>query len=248
MSGTRTRLAGVVLAALTGGLPALSEAHPALLSAVDPAAQAPATTNAPAAGTDTGAGPAAAPPAHSGNSAPRRTVPAHAADTPPTDSPLKHSGLMRTDAHDKPLPPKGDTTSPVLKAPAGARHRTSPYHATTATAKANEVFEREWGIQRLHTTSTMSGNLIRFSFRVVEPKLAKALGDHEATPQLYSPRAHAMLQVPNMELVGQLRQLHTEAKGREYWMVFSNKGNLVRKGDRVNVIIGKFHADGLLVE
>jgi hypothetical protein len=31
-------------------------------------------------------------------------------------------------------------------------------------------------------------------------------------------------------------------------MVFSNKGNLVHPGERVNIIIGKFHADGLLVE
>jgi hypothetical protein len=31
-------------------------------------------------------------------------------------------------------------------------------------------------------------------------------------------------------------------------VVFSNKGNLVRPGDRVNVMIGAFHADGLLVE
>jgi len=29
---------------------------------------------------------------------------------------------------------------------------------------------------------------------------------------------------------------------------FSNKGNLVKAGDRVNVMIGTFHADGLLVE
>jgi hypothetical protein len=31
-------------------------------------------------------------------------------------------------------------------------------------------------------------------------------------------------------------------------MVFSNKGNLVKPGDRVNVVIGTFHADGLMVE
>jgi hypothetical protein len=30
--------------------------------------------------------------------------------------------------------------------------------------------------------------------------------------------------------------------------MFSNKRNLVRAGDRVNVVIGSFHADGLLVE
>ena len=31
-------------------------------------------------------------------------------------------------------------------------------------------------------------------------------------------------------------------------MAFSNKGNYVKDGDRVNVIIGSFHADGLLVQ
>jgi hypothetical protein len=31
-------------------------------------------------------------------------------------------------------------------------------------------------------------------------------------------------------------------------MVFSNKGDLVKRGDRVNVIIGSFHADGMMVE
>jgi hypothetical protein len=31
-------------------------------------------------------------------------------------------------------------------------------------------------------------------------------------------------------------------------MVFSNKGNLVKAGDRVNVLIGSFHIDGLVVQ
>jgi hypothetical protein len=31
-------------------------------------------------------------------------------------------------------------------------------------------------------------------------------------------------------------------------MVFSNKGNLIKPGDRVNVAIGAFHADNLVVE
>jgi hypothetical protein len=51
-----------------------------------------------------------------------------------------------------------------------------------------------------------------------------------------------------MEKIGQLRQLNAAEADTEYWMAFSNKGNLVRPGERVNVIIGKFHADGLLVE
>jgi len=30
--------------------------------------------------------------------------------------------------------------------------------------------------------------------------------------------------------------------------MFSNKGMYVKRGDRVNVVIGKFHADGLVVD
>jgi hypothetical protein len=136
--------------------------------------------------------------------------------------------------------------SPALPPP--ATPRTSPYHGMTQSEKARNYYPAVWGVDRLRTNYTSSGNLIRFSYRVVEPKLAKALGDHESTPYLYAPRTHAMLQIPTMEKIGQLRQLNAAEADKEYWMVFSNKGNFVRRGDRVNVIIGKFHADGLLVE
>ena len=155
-----------------------------------------------------------------------------------TDSPLRHSGFMRPPGTKAPTPPP----------PERPHRKASPYQPTVATQKATNFYAATWGIDKLHLNYTMSGNLIRFSFRVVDPKLAKALGDRDATPGLYLPRSRAMLQVPNMEQIGQLRQLHTEERNKEYWMVFSNKGNLVRKGDKVDVIIGKFHADGLVVE
>jgi hypothetical protein len=31
-------------------------------------------------------------------------------------------------------------------------------------------------------------------------------------------------------------------------MAFSNKGRLVKRGDRVSVVIGQFRADGLVVD
>jgi hypothetical protein len=132
--------------------------------------------------------------------------------------------------------------------PATQVKKTSPYHGMKLSEKARNYYPAAWGVDHLRATYTSSGNLIRFSYRVVEPKLAKALGDHEATPALYAPRSHAMLQIPTMEKIGQLRQMGGSEADKEYWMVFSNKGNLVRPGERVNVIIGKFHADGLLVE
>jgi hypothetical protein len=141
------------------------------------------------------------------------------------------------------------TPTPAPSSPAANRvNKTSPYHGMKMSDKARNFYPAAWGVDHLRTTYTSSGNLIRFSYRVVEPKLAKALGDHESTPYLYAPRSHAMLQIPTMEKIGQLRQLNAAEADKEYWMVFSNKGNPVRRGDRVNVIIGKFHADGLLVE
>jgi len=54
--------------------------------------------------------------------------------------------------------------------------------------------------------------------------------------------------VPSLEKVGKLRQSSTPQAGKSYWMAFSNKGRLVKRGDRVNVVIGKFRADGLVVD
>lgn len=116
------------------------------------------------------------------------------------------------------------------------------------TDKARNYYVTRWGVDKLRVSSTSSGNLIRFSYRVADPQLATVLADKGATPYLLGQRSRAVLQVPVMDKVGALRQSSTPEPGREYWMVFSNKGNLVRPGDRVNVMIGQFHADGLLVE
>jgi hypothetical protein len=126
-------------------------------------------------------------------------------------------------------------------------HKTSPYRPSVP-ASAKNYHQVVWGIDNLLVRQTASGNLIRFSYRVTDPARAKALGDKKATPYLVGQRSRAVLQIPVMNKIGQLRQTGLPETGKEYWMVFSNKGNLVRPGDRVNVIIGSFHADGLMVE
>src|SRR5438132_583627 len=77
---------------------------------------------------------------------------------------------------------------------------------------------------------------------------AKALNDKKNEPVLIDPQAGVKLVVPSMENVGQLRQSAPPEGGKSYWMVFSNKGRLVKRGDHVNVVIGAFHADGLVVD
>jgi hypothetical protein len=113
---------------------------------------------------------------------------------------------------------------------------------------AKGYYQAVWGVDKMLARVVASGNLIRFSYRVTDPIRAKVLADKLATPLLYGQRSNALLSIPVMDKVGELRQSGNAELNKEYWMVFSNKGNLVKSGDRVNVIIGAFHADGLVVE
>jgi len=145
--------------------------------------------------------------------------------------------------------PLASGTGPAGSVPASASEpKKSPFRQQRESAKAQNFYVSRWGIQDLRVRSTNSGNLIRFSYRVVNADLAQALNDKHNTPALLSRRARVVLQVPVMEKVGPLRQAMSPEAGKEYWMVFSNKGNFVKPGDRVNVLIGSFHADALMVE
>jgi hypothetical protein len=138
---------------------------------------------------------------------------------------------------------------PANQSPASPQvQKVSPYHANRVSKHAKEYYQSIWGVDNMLVHMTASGNLIRFSYHVNDPVRAKSLGDEHATPYLLGLRSRAMLHVPVMENIGQLRQAVKPEAGKDYWMVFSNKGNLVKVGDRVNVIIGSFHAEGLMVE
>ena len=105
-----------------------------------------------------------------------------------------------------------------------------------------------WGIDSLRVKYTESGEIIRFTYRVVDPTKAAQLNDKKAEPFLYDAQARVKLVVPEMEKVGKLRQSSNPKEGMSYWMAFSNVGRRVRPGHRVDLEIGHFHARNLLVE
>ena len=142
--------------------------------------------------------------------------------------------------------PQTAAPSPVSTSSSDTKH--SPYMSKGGSAQTNMFYQSTWGIENPHLKRTASGNLIRFSYRVVDVERAKILGDKQATPQLIDLQRGVSLQIPEMENVGQLRQTGIPIAGREYWMVFSNKGDVVKVGDRADVVIGVFHSDGLVVE
>jgi hypothetical protein len=163
-------------------------------------------------------------------------------------------------AQNAPQPPS--PAGAATAQPAGPAAATPAQPSSTAPVKSTGVrnlpnrfagraglyYKVVWGIDSLTVKWTESGEVIRFSWRVLDPQLAKVLNDKKAEPSLIDPAAGVGLVVPVMEKIGQLRQTQPPEAGRSYWMAFSNKGRLVKRGDRVNVVVGPFRAEGLVVD
>jgi hypothetical protein len=159
------------------------------------------------------------------------------------------------------VPRLGAQAAPAAQSPAttpGTATTGTPTPAATGTPshyKPNRFSRRAgiyyglvWGVESLSVKSTESGEIIRFSYRVLDAQKALQLNDKKSEPALIDPQAGVKLVVPSLEKVGQLRQSSTPEAGKQYWMAFSNKGRLVKRGDHVTVVIGQFRAEGLVVE
>jgi hypothetical protein len=109
-------------------------------------------------------------------------------------------------------------------------------------------YQGAWGVGELRVKAAESGQLIRFDYRVLDPAKAAALNDKKAEPQLFDAQAGVRLEIPQMEKVGKLRQSSTPKTGMTYWMAFSNPTLAVKRGHRVDVVIGSFRATNLIVE
>jgi hypothetical protein len=132
--------------------------------------------------------------------------------------------------------------------PATAGSAPSHYAPNRMSEHAVTYYRAVWGIGGITVKTAESGELIRFTYQVLDPNKAKMLNDKTINAFLIAPAAGIRLSVPSLEKVGQLRQSSTPETGKVYWMAFSNPGRRVKRGDHVDVVIGQFHADGLAVE
>ena len=143
-------------------------------------------------------------------------------------------------------PMGAQSAAPATPPPAPvAAHR---YQPNRFSKRATEYYQLVWGIESPSVKAVESGEIIRFTYRVLNADKASALNDKETEPSLIDPDAGVKLVVPSLEQVGQLRQSAAPEAGRSYWMAFSNPRRTVKRGDRVTVVIGHFRADGLVVE
>jgi hypothetical protein len=158
---------------------------------------------------------------------------------------LASSVLVLTAGAQSPAP--AGTSAPAVKpsAAAGAAYRNQPIKMAN---RARAYYGLVWGVESLSVKAVESGEIIRFVYHVIDADKAKTLNDKKLEPALIDPEKGVKLVVPSLEKVGLLRQMSAPVSGKSYWMAFSNSGRLVRRGDRVNIVIGQFHADNLVVE
>jgi len=143
--------------------------------------------------------------------------------------------------------PASGTSAPGTTTSASTSRGNSHYHPGTSN-RAREYYLSIWGVDGLTVRAVEAGDLIRFNYRILDPDKAAPLNDKKSEPYLVDEGAGVKLVVPQLEKVGQLRQSGTPEAGRVYWMAFSNKGRRVKQGDLITIVIGKFRAEGLVVQ
>jgi hypothetical protein len=143
-------------------------------------------------------------------------------------------------AAQSPSSPAASTQAP----PASRTH----YQPNRFAGRAGTYYSLIWGVDSLSVKWAEQGEIVRFSYRILDAQKATALNDKALEPSLIDPQAGVKLVVPALEQVGILRQSGTPEAGKVYWMAFSNSGRRVKRGDRVTIQIGEFRAIGLVVD
>lgn len=158
------------------------------------------------------------------------------------------SNSNSTDSSKQQVPPAPAQSQSAPTSKAGGPVLPQRYRQNRMAAKAHRYYALTWGVDSLSVKSVESGEMIRFTYRVLDAEKAKVLNDKKNEPSLIDPVAGVKLVVPSLEKVGKLRQNTTPQVGKVYWMAFSNKGGFVKPGHRVNVVIGDFRAESLVVQ
>lgn len=127
----------------------------------------------------------------------------------------------------------------------------SPADTKPDIAQETEAFKKQlkdkWGIEITALRLTAADRMVDFRYRVLDAKKASPLHQRQTKPYLLHETSGKVLAVPNTAKVGSLRNSNMPQQGRIYWMFFGNSG-IVKKGDKVSVVIGDFRANNLTIQ
>jgi len=125
--------------------------------------------------------------------------------------------------------------------------KSAPAAANIIAPEAAKDLEAKWGIQITALRVSAAGSMIDFRYRITDADKAAALGNPKNKAELKDRATGKSLHVPSTK-VGQMRSTGQRlAAGRTCTALFANPGKLVKPGNKVDIIIGDFHAADLTV-
>jgi hypothetical protein len=114
--------------------------------------------------------------------------------------------------------------------------------------RENTYMKRQWGIEVMHVRPAAAGYMLEFRYKVLDPQKAAELFARQTKPVLVHNRTGARMIVPTPAKTGALRNSNLPLEGHTYWMFFANPAKLVQSGETVNIEIGSFLAEDLVVQ
>ena len=117
--------------------------------------------------------------------------------TPPQQTPVKASASKAAASSAQSAKSNTSRGSAVAK---GRAHPTR-YAPDRFAGRAGKFYELAWGVDSLNVKLVESGELVRFSYRVLDPVKARSLNDKQNEASLIDPKAGVRLAVPTMEKV-----------------------------------------------
>ena len=109
---------------------------------------------------------------------------------------------------------------------------------------------KQWGIEVAGVKLAGAGRMLDFRYRVVDPVKALAVlrADARERPYVIDQATGSRLPVPRPAADVPHEARAPAATGRVYYTLFANPGCLVKEGDKVTVVIGKFRVKDLVVQ
>jgi len=116
---------------------------------------------------------------------------------------------------------------------------------------AGEHVVESLGINIHGLVLSSAGYMLDLRYRVIDPTKAAPLMDKKVKPYLIVESTGDRLDIPNTPKVGMLRQMprnNSVVKEREYFIMFTNVGHRLKKGDQVALFVGESKIDHLSVQ
>lgn len=105
------------------------------------------------------------------------------------------------------------------------------------------------GIEVVGLTSSATGYMLDFRYRILDADKAQPLMDPQIKPILIHEKTGAQFSVPNPPKVGALRQRSPEPQAnRVFFILFANPGRYVKHGDEVTIVFNDYRIEHLVVE